>query len=152
MPHVSARAIGHNGPVGAFLLRSVGVSLPLTLAAGLAACAPSGSPDSAAELHQGSVLYATNGCAACHGQEGRGDGPIAKTLKPPPRNFRDRAAFKNGTDPDSVAKTIATGLTRDGGQMQSYMHLSERERSLLARFVISLREVPSRGERNDSKP
>ena len=43
-------------------------------------------------------------------------------------------------DPASVANTIATGLTRDGGQMQSYFHLSSRERHLLARYVISLRE------------
>ena len=49
-------------------------------------------------------------------------------------------AFKNGADPASVASTIATGLTRDGGQMQSYVHLSARERHLLARYVISLRE------------
>ncbi len=97
------------------------------------------------------MLYATNGCAACHGPEGHGNGPLAKTLKPPPRDFRDQAAFKNGRDPDSVATTLATGLTRDGGQMQSYAHLSERERHLLARFVISLREIPSTGEGHDTK-
>jgi high-affinity iron transporter len=118
----------------------------------LSACA-SQAPlaDPAAEIQQGQNLYATNGCGSCHGPAGRGDGPLAKTLTPPPRNFRDAQAFKNGTTVDSVAQTIATGLTRDGGQMQPYLHLSERERRLLARFVISLREVPSTGDGNDSK-
>ena len=94
----------------------------------------------AAEIEQGKGLYAANGCGTCHGATGRGDGPVARTLSPPPRDFRDASAFKNGADPTSVANTIATGLTRDGGQMQSYFHLSDRERFLLARFVISLRE------------
>ena len=97
------------------------------------------------------MLYATNGCAACHGPEGYGNGPVAKALNPPPRDFRDQAAFKNGHDAYSVAQTLATGLRRDGGQMQPYAHLSERERDLLARYVISLREVPPTGERHDSK-
>ena len=99
----------------------------------------------AAEIEQGKGLYAANGCGTCHGATGRGDGPVARTLSPPPRDFRDASAFKNGTDPTSVANTIATGLTRDGGQMQSYFHLSERERFLLARFVISLHESAPNG-------
>lgn len=98
---------------------------------------------SAAEIEGGRTLYAANGCGTCHGSSGRGDGPVGKTLNPPPRDFRDAAAFKNGTDPASVANTIATGLSRDGGQMQSYFHLSARERHLLARYVISLRETPA---------
>jgi copper(I)-binding protein/cytochrome c553 len=105
-----------------------------------ASCGDGGAQASAGEIESGRVLYAANGCGTCHGLSGRGDGPVGKTLHPPPRDFRDAAAFKNGTDPASVANTIATGLTRDGGQMQSYFHLSSRERHLLARFVISLRE------------
>jgi high-affinity iron transporter len=124
----------------------VGLVLVVSLCAG--ACA--GQADQAAEsaaqdIERGKTLYAANGCGTCHGLTGRGDGPIAKTMTPPPRDFRDAGAFKNGADPASVANTIATGLTRDGGQMQSYFHLSDRERHLLARFVISLRESPSTG-------
>lgn len=117
----------------------------LLLVAGLAsaACVDRSAEVPASEIEKGKALYAANGCGTCHGLTGRGDGPIARTLTPPPRDFRDAGAFKNGTDPASVANTIATGLTRDGGQMQSYFHLSGRERHLLARFVISLRESPS---------
>ncbi len=108
------------------------------------ACLPDRQAMSAGdEIAAGQRLYAANGCGTCHGMSGRGDGPVAKTLNPPPRDFRDEGAFKNGVDPGSIANTLATGLTRDGGQMQSYFHLSDRERYLLARFVISLRESPT---------
>lgn len=100
----------------------------------------------------GGVFYATNGCAACHGNEGHGDGPLAKTLYPPPRDFRDPGAFKNGADPDSIAETIATGLRRDGGQMQPYPHLSQRERHLMALYVISLREPAGNGKGDHDQP
>jgi mono/diheme cytochrome c family protein len=110
----------------------------------LAACGSSLSTPPEAEL-SGRVLYATNGCGTCHGQEGRGDGPIAKTLTPPPRDFRDGASFKNGVEPAAIARTIAEGLKRDGGQMQSYAFLTESERLRLADYVISLRETPAQG-------
>jgi periplasmic copper chaperone A len=112
-------------------------------------CGNRGAQASADEIESGRVLYAANGCGTCHGLSGRGDGPVGKTLHPPPRDFRDSAAFKNGSDPSSVANTIATGLTRDGGQMQSYFHLSSRERHLLARYVISLRESTADASRGD---
>lgn len=114
-----------------------------------AACQDNQAQQIATDAEKGRQLYAANGCGTCHGLQGAGDGPIAKTLTPPPRDFRDAAAFKNGTDPSSIANTIATGLTRDGGQMQSYFHLSDRERYLLARFVISLRDSPSAGTDHD---
>jgi mono/diheme cytochrome c family protein len=113
-------------------------ALPLTACGGSTATPPE------AEL-SGRVLYATNGCGACHGQEGKGDGPIAKTLTPPPRDFRDGASFKNGVEPAAIAKTIAEGLKRDGGQMQAYAFLTESERLRLAEYVISLRETPAQG-------
>jgi len=119
--------------------------------AALSACAGGGASAPEPEL-SGRLLYATNGCAACHGQSGKGDGPIAKTLTPPPRDFRDGDAFKNGGDVASVSRTIATGFTRDGGQMQAYGHLTESERQRLAEYVISLREQPAQGDRHDPSP
>ena len=124
----------------------IGLVLVVSLCSGACVGQTGQAAESAAQdIERGKTLYAANGCGTCHGLTGRGDGPIAKTLSPPPRDFRDAAAFKNGTDPTAVANTIATGLTRDGGQMQSYFHLSDRERHLLARFVISLRESTSAG-------
>jgi mono/diheme cytochrome c family protein len=45
-------------------------------------------PDNAETLEEGKRLY-TMACAACHGPEGRGDGPLTKktAFNPAPRNF-----------------------------------------------------------------
>jgi mono/diheme cytochrome c family protein len=48
----------------------------------------------ASSVSAGRVLYEENGCATCHGPAGHGDGRIAVTLNPRPRDFRDAAAFK----------------------------------------------------------
>jgi high-affinity iron transporter len=122
--------------------RLVMTALVAALALPLTACGGAATP---AEELSGRVLYATNGCGACHGQNGKGDGPIAKTLTPPPRDFRDAASFKNGVEAAAIAKTIAEGLKRDGGQMQSYAFLTESERLRLAEYVISLRETTAQG-------
>src|SRR5262249_21708134 len=45
---------------------------------------PVGDP----QLAAGWQLYGTN-CAACHGEQGGGDGPVARFLYPRPRNFGD---------------------------------------------------------------
>jgi mono/diheme cytochrome c family protein len=44
----------------------------------------------------GAELYSQH-CAGCHGQRGRGDGPVAKDLQPPPP---DLTAFQVHTQPD----------------------------------------------------
>jgi mono/diheme cytochrome c family protein len=120
-------------------VRMLMMAVAITL---VSACGRQTQATDAEDLLTGARLYAANGCGTCHGREGRGDGPLASTLSPPARDFRDPNAFKNGSDPASIATTLATGLTRDGGQMQSYFHLSDRERFLIARYVVSLRTSP----------
>jgi high-affinity iron transporter len=96
---------------------------------------------------EGKELYGENGCGTCHGASGHGDGPVAKTLDPPPRDFRDQAAFKNGIDVAEIAETIGTGVPQ-GGRMPRFSHLTERERRSLALYVVTLRE-PSQTEEVD---
>jgi cytochrome c553 len=111
-----------------------------------------------ASIEAGRDLYAQNGCASCHGREGHGDGPVGKTLETHPRDFRDAAAFKQGTDIESIAHTIATGVISGPGDprapnharhhaqmMPRFDHLSERERRSLALYVISLRNPAGTG-------
>lgn len=100
------------------------------------------------------MLYAENGCASCHGQTGRGDGPIAGTLDPKPADFRDPHPFKSGIDVDAIAAIIAKGIPADakalatGAQgpahhnqgMPPFAHLSLPERRSLALYVLSLRQ------------
>jgi copper(I)-binding protein/cytochrome c551/c552 len=103
---------------------------------------PAGEGDvaAAASAEAGRALYRANGCASCHGPNGWGDGTVGRTLTPPPRDFRDADAFKNGTDVASIAQTIATGLMA-GGAMPRYPHLTTPERESLALYVISLRTL-----------
>jgi high-affinity iron transporter len=52
-------------------------------------------------------LY-TQYCAACHGPAGAGDGPAAKSLKPPPASFAD-SAFQATHSDQHLAAAITTG-------------------------------------------
>jgi len=105
------------------------------------------------------MLYAENGCASCHGPEGRGDGPVAHTLDPRPRDFHDAAAFKRGGEVEAIARTLATGIPveappasgvtgapqRHQQGIPKFDHLSENERQSLALFVISLHDPTRHG-------
>ena len=115
-------------------------------AATLVACGRGPKPSADA----GRDLYRQNGCASCHGPEGHGDGPVARTIEPRPRDFRDASAFKQGADAASIADTIATGVMEHsqgnspGDEhhrqvMPQFNHLSEEERHSLALYVITLR-------------
>ncbi|HMS02520.1 MAG TPA: c-type cytochrome [Gemmatimonadaceae bacterium] len=99
-------------------------------------------------VEAGRALFASDGCGACHGALGHGDGPAGRALMPPPRDFRAPDAFRNGGDVDAIAQTLATGLP-GGGAMPLYPHLTLRERRSLALFVQSLRLTsPSAGVSN----
>ena len=92
--------------------------------------APSGAPS----LERGLALYQAQ-CASCHGAEGRGDGPLASQLTPPPVAFsnreraRERSLF-------SLHQTITRGVS--GTSMPAFPALSEDDRWALAFFVSTL--------------
>jgi mono/diheme cytochrome c family protein len=66
-------------------------------------------PVTSSESESGSQLY-KNYCAACHGIEGKGDGPVARFLKGPPADLSTLAKRNNGTYPaDRVAATLRSG-------------------------------------------
>ncbi len=52
-------------------------------------------------------------CVACHGFEGKGDGPAAESLNPRPRNYTDAKWQASVTD-DDLKKTIVLGGGRTG--------------------------------------
>jgi mono/diheme cytochrome c family protein len=99
-------------------------------------------------IEEGRTLYETNGCVSCHGPLGHGDGTVGKTLTPAPRDFRDAGSFRNGTDVGAIARTLAVGLSVNGGRMPQFGHLTEVERRSIALFVISLKKH----EREEKKP
>jgi len=52
----------------------------------------------------------TDHCAACHGADGRGHGPVASALKKPPPNLRTLAIRHDGKFPeDYVARVVRSG-------------------------------------------
>ena len=90
--------------------------LSLVVAAGLAPGAALAAGDAAA----GKTIYTTN-CASCHGETGKGDGPVGAALNPKPRDF-SQAQFKYdgnkdgkpGSDADLHA-VIKDGAAAYGG-------------------------------------
>ena len=60
-------------------------------------------------LTQGRAIYLTR-CNACHGNDGRGDGPLAANLiGPPVGNLTDKE-WKHGDRPDQVIAVIGQGV------------------------------------------
>jgi len=59
----------------------------------------------AGDAAAGKDVYKTN-CASCHGDSGKGDGPVGQVLQPPPRNFAV-GDFKFDADKDGKVGTDA---------------------------------------------
>jgi mono/diheme cytochrome c family protein len=76
-------------------------------AAGPAAHPAAPAPVTPAVLEHGKGIYKAN-CAACHGEGGKGDGPAAGVMKPPPRDHTDRAYMSTLSD-DDLKKVIQMG-------------------------------------------
>jgi mono/diheme cytochrome c family protein len=96
----------------------------------------------AARAQDVAALYRAR-CAVCHGPEGRGDGPAAALLTPPPRDFTTGVykfrSTPSGTLPTEadVFRTITRGLP--GTSMPPFADLlPEAERRALARHVLAL--------------
>lgn len=90
------------------------------------------SPKSAPDLARAAELYQSQ-CAACHGAEGRGDGPAGAALEPAPTDFTEVARY-NGRSLLGLHTTITQGV--DGTGMAAYGDtLSEKDRWALAFYV-----------------
>lgn len=84
--------------------------------------APAFTPELIAE---GKRIYAVIGCAMCHGEAGRGDGPSSHALKDsqeyplPPADFTT-GVFKAGRRPIDLYRSIVIGVP--GTPMPSFVH------------------------------
>ena len=86
----------------------------------------------------GARLYAQNGCATCHGEDGGAATEAAAKLDPKPANFLD-AERVAAVSPHRAFYAISFGVR--GTAMVGYAALSEPERWSLAFHVLSLRHA-----------
>lgn len=90
----------------------------------------------AGDAERGRDVYEKS-CVACHGPEGRGDGPTGREITPPAANFTSA-----GSQAKSVAElraTIAQG--REGTAMIGWSGtLSERQIDDVLAYVLVLRK------------
>ena len=90
-----------------------------------AASAPPATP---ASIAHGKELFKDAGCASCHGETGKGDGPTANQMKDSegnpvkPRDFTD-GRFRGGGERADLYMRLTTGL--DGTPMPAYEDVLE---------------------------
>lgn len=92
------------------------------------------SPRRAPDLAAAPADFATH-CAVCHGASGRGDGPAAKGLTPPPADLTD-AARQGQLSVFGLYNTITLGIKGTG--MTGFAALSDPQRWALAFYVTTL--------------
>ena len=90
------------------------------------------------DLQQGEKLFAQH-CAACHGTQGLGNGPLAKGMDPAPRNFHEDARMRQRSL-YGLYNTITLGVR--GTAMRAFREFSEADRWALAFFTAGLRADP----------
>lgn len=109
----------------------------LTLSLTLPLWADGKAPTDEASLAVGAKLFKRT-CAPCHGKEGKGDGPAAAGIKPPPRDLTTAPLIQGESDQD-IFNTISNGVPKSG--MAGFAkQLKEEDRWKIVSFVKTLRK------------
>ncbi|MEW5249816.1 cytochrome c/FTR1 family iron permease [Microbulbifer discodermiae] len=110
-------------------------TLTAALRQGLVSISPQLSlPQSLLQVEQSATLYQAQ-CAACHGNAGKGDGPLAAQLEPAPTDFHDVARAENRSLL-GLYDAISNGI--DGTAMAAFANLTDQQRWSLAFYVGGL--------------
>lgn len=107
-----------------------------TTAAG-ASSAPAATAATPAMLEKGRAIYKAN-CVACHGESGKGDGPGAGVLKPPPRDHTDAAYMKTLSDKEIADIIKMGGAIKGKPLMPSHPQIGGSDMESLVAYVRSL--------------
>jgi cbb3-type cytochrome c oxidase subunit III len=104
---------------------------------------PSAPAASDQTIAQGKKLYEDTGCARCHGNLGRGDGPSAPTLKDDfdqairAADLTQRWTFRGGSSREDIFRTMSTGF--NGTPMPAFTDgLSPEQRWAITDYIASL--------------
>lgn len=121
---------------------SLALALALFAGASIGRAADDGSAKvKAADAAKGAQVF-QQFCVSCHGPTGLGDGPVGKTLNPPPRNFQE-GKFKYGDTPMDHFNVITNGAASKGGSplMAPWgAVIPEADRWALVKHVMSLKK------------
>jgi high-affinity iron transporter len=124
------------------VLLGLGASLLLLTAASTGRAADDAAAKvQAADIAKGAQVFKMY-CETCHGPTGLGDGPVGKTLNPPPRNFQD-AKFKYGDTDQAHFEVITNGAASKGGSPMMAPWgavISEADRWALVKYIDSLKK------------
>lgn len=105
------------------------------LRAGLLELMPHASqPQQLLPLRETQSLFQSH-CSACHGAQGKGDGPASLGLEPPPTDFTDKSRALNRSVL-GLYDAISDGI--DDTAMVAYDQLNEKQRWSLAFYVGGL--------------
>jgi high-affinity iron transporter len=96
------------------------------------------SPRRPPDLQLGAQVW-TKSCAACHGEKGNADTPVAKALKPPPADFTDEKVMGPLT-PYKAFNITQFGIK--GTAMVPVPDLSDEQRWAVAFYLFTLRQPP----------
>jgi mono/diheme cytochrome c family protein len=91
-------------------------------------------------INKGKELFVKN-CSSCHGNEGKGDGPAAVALNPPPRNFHKLEGWTNGTKFSDIYKSVQVGVPGTG--MSPYDFIPVGDRIAIIQYIRSLAKYPA---------
>ena len=93
---------------------------------------------------RGLELYKAN-CVACHGVSGKGDGPGAGVLKPPPRDHTDRAYMSKLSNKEIGDIIRMGGAPKGMPQMPSHPQINGDALADLVAHVRSLSQPRTGG-------
>jgi mono/diheme cytochrome c family protein len=80
----------------------------LVMAMLLAVSVSTGSAVYGSEYDTGKAIYEEK-CVICHGVNGKGDGPAASALSPPPKDFTSPAFWKQKNIDQIITKQVKNG-------------------------------------------
>jgi len=101
-------------------------------------------PIKATSATSGAEMFASY-CAACHGKDGKGNGPAAAALKNPPANLTELAKKNDGKFPaDHVATVLRSGVSGAHGSTEMpvwgplFTHVSGRSDAIVQMRIANL--------------